>query len=113
AHSWPGNVRELQNVLYRALGVCKGSQIVPSDLEGLGAPARPRPAAGPPGESDDGPAALRRAVEWAFSTNQQELWPLLSERLQTELLQIAFVKLGGNQSEIARRLGMNRGTVIK
>src|SRR5205823_4563678 len=30
AHPWPGNIRELQNVLHRAVGVCRGPQILPA-----------------------------------------------------------------------------------
>lgn len=32
SHDWPGNARELQNAIERAVLVCKGSEIHPSDL---------------------------------------------------------------------------------
>jgi DNA-binding NtrC family response regulator len=32
AYSWPGNVRELENVIERAVLICQGDQIMPSDL---------------------------------------------------------------------------------
>lgn len=32
AYAWPGNVRELENVIERAVLICQGDQIMPSDL---------------------------------------------------------------------------------
>lgn len=32
AHNWPGNVRELENIIERAVLICKNGQIEPSDL---------------------------------------------------------------------------------
>ncbi|MBI3098121.1 MAG: sigma-54-dependent Fis family transcriptional regulator [Planctomycetes bacterium] len=34
-YAWPGNVRELANVLERALILCEGDRIVPTDLPGI------------------------------------------------------------------------------
>ena len=31
--SWPGNIRQLQKVLCRAVGLCRGAQIMPEDLD--------------------------------------------------------------------------------
>ena len=50
AHAWPGNVRELENVIQKAIVLCRGDAIgadlVADDLQaGKGAP-RPRAAAG-------------------------------------------------------------------
>ena len=32
AHHWPGNVRELENVIERAVALCRGQRITPEDL---------------------------------------------------------------------------------
>ncbi len=32
SHSWPGNVRELENIIERAVLICRNGQITPSDL---------------------------------------------------------------------------------
>src|SRR5262249_26171452 len=110
-YHWPGNVRELQNVLCRAYGVCRGPQILPAHLdfpaEGGGPPS--------PGDStdDEAIAAFHKAIAWAWNSDRQKLWPLLRDLLERELLKHALAKLGGNQSQVAERLDMARGTVIK
>ncbi len=45
AYAWPGNIRELQNVIERAVIVCREDQIVQAHLHL--APAPPRPTAAP------------------------------------------------------------------
>ena len=37
SHDWPGNVRELENVVRRALVLCRGEMIAPDDVVVLGA----------------------------------------------------------------------------
>jgi DNA-binding NtrC family response regulator len=110
-YHWPGNVRELQNVIYRAFGVCRGPQILPAHLdfpaEGV-APFAPADAA-----ADEVVAALQKAIALSWNADQPKLWPLLRDLLERELLKHALAKLGGNQSQVAERLDMARGTVIK
>jgi DNA-binding NtrC family response regulator len=105
---WPGNVRELQNVIYRAFGVCRGPQVQPTDLDFH---AEAGPATGD--RAVDAAAALQRAILWAWDSDQPKLWPLLRDLLERELLKIALARLGGNQTQVAERLEMARGTVIK
>jgi two-component system, NtrC family, response regulator HydG len=45
-HDWPGNVRELQNAVERAVVICRGGRIEPSDL-----PFAAAPPAGPGGRT--------------------------------------------------------------
>ena len=45
-HSWPGNVRELENVVRRALVLCRGDRIAPEDVIHLGSDT-PGPTAEP------------------------------------------------------------------
>jgi two-component system response regulator FlrC len=81
AHAWPGNARELRNVLERAVVLSEGDVLQPEDLpEELGAAAEP---------SADG---FHGKVE-AF---------------RRELLRQTLAESGGNQSEAARRLGLQR-----
>jgi DNA-binding NtrC family response regulator len=112
AYTWPGNVRELQNVLCRASGVCRGSQVLPAHLD-LAAWAGPCPRPGADASAEGARAGLRQAIAWAWSTNQPKVWPLLRDLLERELLQFARDQLDGNHTQMAERLEMARGTVIK
>jgi two-component system NtrC family response regulator/two-component system nitrogen regulation response regulator GlnG len=109
AHTWPGNVRELQNVICRAVGMCCGSPIMPNHLD-LGA------SAGSGGTAEDNDTAaidsLRRAIQWAWKQEETKLYPLLNDLLERELLRFALAELDGNQTQVAERLGLARGTVI-
>jgi DNA-binding NtrC family response regulator len=110
AHRWPGNIRELQNVVYRAFGVCRGPQVLPGDLD---FPADPSAASSAADAAREALAALRKAIAWAWEAGQPKLWPLLRDLLERELLAHALARLGGNQTQVAERLDMARGTVIK
>jgi two-component system NtrC family response regulator/two-component system nitrogen regulation response regulator GlnG len=108
AHHWPGNIRELQNVVFRAFGVCRGAQILPEHLDFAAGPTD-RKAGG-----DDAAvrAGLRAAVDWAWDAGGP-IWERLHDLLEQEVLRAALTRLGGNQTEVADRLGLARGTVIK
>ena len=120
AFPWPGNIRELQNTLHRACGVCRGPQILPAHLDlstdhgGDGhATSEGHAPSSVPVTSEDAVAALRRAIVWAWDTQQPKLWPLLRDLLERELVEFTVGKLEGNQTQAAERLDMARGTVIK
>ena len=100
-YSWPGNIRELQNVIRRAFLICRGSQIVATDI-GLG------PAAPPPAAADDAAANIARAVRSALAAGETDLFQRLHDMLDLELLRLALAECGGNQVQTARRLGMSR-----
>jgi DNA-binding NtrC family response regulator len=107
-YPWPGNVRELQNVICRAFGVCRGPTLLPAHLD------FPAEGDGPcEGGVEEAVAGLQRAIAWAWASEQPQLWPMLRDLLERELLKYALAKLGGNQTQVAERLDMARGTVIK
>ncbi|HEX6883212.1 MAG TPA: sigma-54 dependent transcriptional regulator, partial [Planctomycetota bacterium] len=81
AHPWPGNVRELRNACERAVVLAAGETLEPEDL-GLEPGAE---AADPAGGFHGRVEAFRR-----------------------ELLRQTLAESGGNQSEAARRLGLQR-----
>jgi len=102
----------MQNVLYRAVRVCRGPQILSSHLDFPAvdtSPSAPRLA----DEGDDLLAALRQAILRAWESDRADLWPFLSELLERELLAFALARLEGNQTKVGERLKMARNTVIK
>lgn len=111
-HHWPGNVRQLQNVIFRAFGVCRGSQLLPQHLEFQADCGPSEPAAAITGEAE-AVAALHKVIAWAWDSGREGLWPFLHDLLERELLRAALSRLDGNQSQVAKRLEMARGTVVK
>lgn len=107
SHPWPGNVRELENVVRQILIKSNGQRPSPSDAAGLlrATLLAPSPAgdglsglidetltAAERGELDDGHARVVRVVERA-------------------LLEEAMRRADGNQSQVARWLGISRFTL--
>jgi transcriptional regulator with PAS, ATPase and Fis domain len=94
-HDWPGNVRELENTIERALLLCHGERIEPSDLparvRGLG--AERRVAAKLPDSGID----LRAAVE----------------SFENDLIRQALDRTGWNKNRAANLLGLNRTTLVE
>jgi Nif-specific regulatory protein len=95
---WPGNVRELQNAIERAVVLCGGSSITLGDLR----PELRRPAS-PPQASQD------------LLSGRVEPGPMaeLVERFKRSLIQKTLQQSGGNQSEAARLLGLQRANLSR
>ena len=108
-YPWPGNVRELQFVMRRAVWNCRGGEIMPADL-GL-----PMQVTNPTQDGSESAAiaALQKAIQWASETGQDELWPLLRDMLERELIKHSLAECEGNQTQVAQRLGMVRNTIRK
>lgn len=98
-HGWPGNVQELEQVVERAVIVCRGSRIEPNHLGlvprsvSIGrAPARPSQP-----QVDAGIIPLKEALEGP----------------EKELILQALEALNWNRQETARVLDINRTTLYK
>lgn len=87
-HGWPGNIRELANVIDVALALCEGSVIGRQDL--------PVFTAAPPRAERGRPAA-----------------PAQDQPAAEASLEAVLADCGGNLSEAARRLGIDRTTVYR
>jgi two-component system response regulator HydG len=96
-YDWPGNVRELENAVERAVILLTGDLIsekeLPLSITGAyNGPVAPA-AAIPGGSPDTGPRPL--------------------DEVEREAIMAALEAAGGNKSEAARRLGINRKTLHK
>ena len=90
-HSWPGNVRELQNAGQHAIVLGGGDRSTRDDLP-------PRIAGGSP---------ARVNLEMAVALRM----PL--ERLEREYIRATLAAVGGNKSECAAILGIDRKTLYR
>ena len=88
AYDWPGNIRELQNAVERAVVLAADDLLRPEDLP----EAVLESAAASPAEPGASPGPYHEAVAQA----------------KRRILLDALEEAGGNSSEAARRLGLNR-----
>ena len=86
---WPGNVRQLENAVARLLALSTGGEI---GLEAF---------------NSSTPGADSEGAEGSLSLREQ------LDAVERSLIQRAMTAAGGNQSEAARRLGVNRGSLIE
>jgi two-component system nitrogen regulation response regulator GlnG len=107
-YNWPGNIRELQSLLKRALLQTTGPVLLPRFLPEalLALPASPplnAAAAVPPG--------WVRFVEQHLDKGSENLYAQWQELTDRYLLDAVLRHTGGNLSQAARLLGINRGTL--
>ncbi len=117
ARQWPGNVRELQNVIFRAFGVCRGPQLLPTHLDF----STENVEKSSQSTANEALANLHRLIVWAWDAEKPKnpdgteptLWEFLHNRLEEELLKFALARCDWNQTKVADQIGMARTTVIK
>jgi two-component system response regulator HydG len=95
-HAWPGNVRELENAVERAVILLTGDFISERELPLSIAPA---PGADPHAEAAG-------TLNFPGTGGSQSL-----EEIEKEAILATLSATGGNKSETARRLGINRKTL--
>ena len=114
-YAWPGNVRELCHVIERAVLLARRSTLSDVDLQLPGMKQRfargsvemPRlePAPKEPGQ-------LTLPVASTASRDTLDLRSAL-ESLEKDLIERALKKAGGNRTEAAALLGLNRTTLVE
>jgi nitrogen regulation protein NR(I) len=100
-YGWPGNVRELENVLKRAILLCKSNIITPDVVaEDLRLAKKPT----------ETPKAERLALFVSGDLEQYhgKLYETVMSDLERELIIAALQKAGGNQVRAAQLLGISR-----
>lgn len=110
-HPWPGNIRQLENVMRRArrgVRARNGIEVTPEDLN-FGKFAGFR--ASEPLSEDSALAGLHRAVAWAWTSGQPNLWHLLEGLLKRELMRFSATQPEMSEVQLARKLGMARNTL--
>jgi DNA-binding NtrC family response regulator len=110
-YHWPGNIRQLQKVLCRAVGTCRGAQILPEDLDFGEFGSDDAGAVAPVTTETIAREGLRQAIHWAWTGEEEQLWPMLQEKLERELLTYALAQPGISQVQLARKLGVARNTL--
>lgn len=120
-HNWPGNVRELENVIQRALVVCKADAVMVADLPPEITAVRPEHSLATSAEEVVGPAvqgfseakniaSLAAALfGWARSQPSAKVLPAV----ERELVICALEETKGNQVQAAKLLGITRATLRK
>jgi transcriptional regulator with PAS, ATPase and Fis domain len=98
-YHWPGNVRELSHKIERAVLLVRGATITAADLNLGGVVRRARPPTSPElrvinGQSD---LDLKKALE----------------RVEKHFIEKALERTGGNRTEAAALLGLNRTTLVE
>lgn len=102
AYGWPGNFRELRNVLEFAVQVCTNGEILPADLPEWFL----RPEAGAAASTG---AALLGVVEFQLGAD----FYACMTAMEREYLRRALGKFGGRLNLTARKIGMNKTTLIR
>jgi DNA-binding NtrC family response regulator len=126
-HRWPGNVRELENVIYRSAVIAQGDAILVKDLpleirEAAGIPAPAEAQNAPavestpptaavetsiPATAGAAPLTLQGALDFVFEQLKTADEPLM-ERIEREMTTRAMAMERGDETKVARRLGLNK-----
>jgi len=100
---FPGNVRELENLCRRLAVIAPGSEILPTDLDGM------RSAS----SGGDWTDALRDWAAEALAAGEVEIHARAREALDQTLLQAALQACDGHRQNAAQALGVGRNTLTR
>jgi two-component system response regulator AtoC len=98
AYEWPGNVRELENIMERAVVLCRGEEIALEHLPVELVHESPSRSSSPAALADNAPA------DGSLDLKAQV------EGLECRLIQTALERCAGNKAAAARLLGVSERT---
>jgi DNA-binding NtrC family response regulator len=90
-YPWPGNIRELQNAVSRAVILCRNNRITRDDL----------------------PAKVAGEESVAINIEEAVSRRLTIDQLEREYSRAVLASVGGNKSEAAGILGIDRKTLYR
>ena len=90
-YQWPGNIRELQNAISRSVILCRNNRIARGDL----------------------PAKIAGDESIAVSVDEAVNRRLTIDQLEREYARAVLASVGGNKSEAAMVLGIDRKTLYR
>jgi DNA-binding NtrC family response regulator len=110
SYHWPGNVRELEQVLCRAVGACRGSRILPNDLDfgrKDGAKVEKQPS------EEIALAGLHSAIAWLWQNHETDVAKCLQEEAERELIHFVLSQPSFTKTWASKKLGIARNTLDK
>jgi DNA-binding NtrC family response regulator len=128
-YTWPGNVRQLENMIYRAVVLAEGHELMPEDFpqiatnlrapSSMPAPEPKAPYSGPamiggnwPGtDAITLPATNGSTLGIPILTKDGEIRSLTE--IEADLIRVALGHYRGHITEVARRLGIGRSTLYR
>ena len=111
AYAWPGNVRELSHMIERAVLLARRATLSAGDLSIPGSPKKL--AARGSGEIKLSLVSTPPAELPEMPTNVTLDLRSALEHLERDLIDRALTKAGGNRTEAAALLGLNRTTLVE
>jgi transcriptional regulator with GAF, ATPase, and Fis domain len=116
SYHWPGNVRELSHLIERSVLLAKRAMLSASDIPLPVSKPRPAPPAAVPAPiaartDETGPVAMPE-LPTELGDSSLDLRSAL-ETLERKLIDRALQKAGGNRTEAAALLGLNRTTLVE
>jgi len=114
AYAWPGNVRELSHMMERAVLLARKSCLSDADLQIPGARAKLARGTLELAKLSQSSPSIPVVVDAtsAVNTTSLDLRSAL-ESLEKQLIERALTKAGGNRTEAAALLGLNRTTLVE
>jgi len=116
AYHWPGNVRELSHMMERAVLLARKSKLSDADLQIPGTKSKfiraTQESQALKLASGSSPAIPVATEATAIESTSLDLRTAL-ESLEKQLIERALTKAGGNRTEAAALLGLNRTTLVE